>query len=170
MLLPEYSVQCTIFTEHIVDGCHCRYQTDLGEKAGDAKCQHPSADAPMQDIIAGSRLDNFHIHQIPHCKDRCEHLPDDCCNSCTHHAPLKAEDENRVKDDVDNSTGKRRDHGKLGVAVGADDGVHGLSEHIERNTQRNIEEVFLRVVKGFFIDCAAEHSNNAVRKNEIYRH
>ena len=111
----------------------------------------------------------FILQQIPHCKDRREHLPDHRRNSRAHHAPLEAEDENRVKDDVDDSARQRGDHGKLGVAVRADDGVHGLSEHIERNAQRNIEEVFLRMMKGLLIDRAAEHGNNAVRKKQIHR-
>ena len=36
------------------------------------------------------------------------------------------------------------DHGKSGIAVGADDGVHGLPEHIKGNAQGDIEEIFLR--------------------------
>ena len=57
----------------------------------------------------------------------------------------------------------------LGVAVGTDDGVHGLPEHIERNAQRDIEEVFLRVAEGLLIHRAAEHGDDGVCENEVYR-
>ena len=110
----------------------------------------------------------FIFQEIPYREDRREHLPDHRRNSRTHHAPFEYKDENGVEDDVDNSACQCGDHGELGVAVGADDGVHGLPEHIERDAQGDIEEVFLRVVEGLLIHRAAEHSNNVVRKNEIY--
>ena len=108
------------------------------------------------------------MQQIPHRKDRRYDLSDDCGDCRAHHAPFETEDENGVEDDVDDGACERRDHGELGIAVGADDGVHGLPEHIKRDAQRDIEEILLRVVEGFRIDRAAEHSNNVVRKNEIY--
>jgi hypothetical protein len=57
----------------------------------------------------------------------------------------------------------------LGVAVGADDRVHSLTKHIERDAQGDIEEVFLRVVEGLLIHRAAEHGDDSVCENEIYR-
>ncbi len=74
-----------------------------------------------------------------------------------------------VQDDVDNGACQGGDHGELRVAVGADDGVHGLPEHIERDAQGDIEEVFLRVAEGLLIHRAAEHGDDVVCKNEIYR-
>ena len=82
---------------------------------------------------------------------------------------LKTEDEDRVEDDVDDSARQRGDHGELRVAVGTDDGVHGLPEHIERNAQGDIEEIFLRVAEGLLVHRAAEHGDDAVCENEIYR-
>ena len=89
LLLPEHSVQRAVFAEHIVDGRHSRHEADLGEKAGDAQRQHPPADAPAQGIVAGGGLDDLHVQQIPHRKNRREHLPDDRGNRRAHHAPFE---------------------------------------------------------------------------------
>ena len=56
-----------------------------------------------------------------------------------------------------------------GVAIRADDGVHGLPEHIKGHAQRDIEEIFLGVVVGFGVHRSAEHGQNGVRKNQIER-
>ena len=109
------------------------------------------------------------MQQIPQCKDCREHLPDDRGHCCAHHAPFEDEDENRVEDDVDDGACQCGDHGELGVAVCADNGVHGLPEHIERDAQRDIKEVFLRVVEGLLIHRAAEHGDDSVCENEVYR-
>ena len=109
------------------------------------------------------------MQQIPHGKQcRC-YLPDDRCDSRAHHAPLEDKDEDGVEDDVDDRARQRGDHGKPRAAVCTDDGVHGLAEHIKRDPQRDIEEVFLRAAEGFFIDRTAEHGNDAVRKDQIHR-
>ena len=55
LLLPENCIQRAVFAEHIVDGRHRRHQADLGEEAGNAQRQHPSADMPLQGIVAGAR-------------------------------------------------------------------------------------------------------------------
>ena len=169
MLLSEHSVQSAVFTEHIVDGRHCRHQTDLRKKAGDTQRQHSSADRSPQCIIAGRRLDDLHVQQIPHSKKRRCHLTDDRGHCRTHHTPFEDKDENGVEDNVDSSACQCGDHGELGIAVGTDDGVHGLPEHIERNAQRDIEEVLLRVAEGLLIHRAAEHGDDGVCENEVYR-
>ena len=109
------------------------------------------------------------MQQIPRGKCcRC-HLTDDRGNGCAHHAPLEDKDENRVQDDVDDGACQCGDHGELGIAIGADDRVHSLTKHIERDAQGDIEEVFLRVVEGLLIHRAAEHGDDSVCENEIYR-
>ena len=109
------------------------------------------------------------MREIPQRKDRREHLTDDRGHCRTHHAPFEYEDENGIEDDVNDGAGECGDHGEPGVSVRANDRVHSLPEHIERDAQRDIEEILLRVMESFFVNCAAEHSNNVVRKNEIYR-
>ena len=99
--------------------------------------------------------------------ENAELMTDDRGHCRTRHAPFEYEDENGIEDDVNDGAGECGDHGELGVSVRADDGVHSLPEHIERDAQGDIEEVFLRVMESFFVNCAAEHSNNVVRKNEI---
>ena len=168
LLLPEHRIQRAVLTKHIVDGCHRRHKADLGEEAGNAQRQHLSADIPAQGIVAERGLDDFHVQQIPDGERGRRHLTDHRRHGRAHHAPFEAEDENRVEDDVDDGTGQRGDHGKFRVSVCADDGVHRLSEHIKRNAQRDIEEIFLRVTEGFLIDRAAEHGDDAVGKKEIH--
>ena len=53
--LPEHRVQSAVLSQHIVDGGHGGHQTDLGEEAGDAQCQHPGAELAMEREIAGGR-------------------------------------------------------------------------------------------------------------------
>ena len=166
--LPEHRIQRAVLTEHVVDGRHCRHKADLGEKAGDAQRQRLPADVPVQGIVAGRGLDDFHVQQIPDGERGRRHLTDHRRHGRAHHAPFEAEDENRVEDDVDDGAGQRGDHGKFRVSVCADDGVHRLPEHIERNTERDIEEIFLRTAEGFLVDRAAEHGDDAVGKDEIH--
>ena len=109
------------------------------------------------------------MQQIPQCKDRREHLTDDRGHCRTHHAPFEYKDKNGVEDDVDDGARQRGDHGELGIAVGADDGVHGLPKHIEWDAHGDVEEVFLRVVEGLLIHRAAEHGDDGVCENEVYR-
>ena len=168
MRLSKHGVHCAVFTKHIVDGSHRRHKADLGEEAGDAQRQHLSADIPAQGIVAGRGIDDFHVQQIPNGESsRCD-LTDHRRHSRAHHTPFEAEDEDGVEDDVDHSACQRGNHGEFRVSVCADDGVHRLSEHIKRNAQRDIEEIFLRVTEGLFVDRAAEHGDDAVGKKEIH--
>ena len=168
LLLPEHRIQRAVLTEHVVDGRHCRHKADLGEKAGDAQRQRLPADVSVQGIVAGRGLDDFHVQQIPDGERGRRHLTDHRRHGRAHHAPFEAEDENRVEDDVDDGAGQRGDHGKFRVSVCADDGVHRLSEHIKRNTERDIEEILLRMTEGLLVDRAAEHGDDAVGKDEIH--
>ena len=109
------------------------------------------------------------MQQIPHCQRCGDQLTDHGSHCRTHHAPAEAENEDGVQNDVQHRTRKGGDHGKPGVAIRADDGVHGLPEHIKGDAQRDIEEIFLRVVIGLGVHRSAEHSQNGVRKNQIER-
>ena len=109
------------------------------------------------------------MQQIPHRQDRCYDLADDGCNGGAHHAPFEDEDKNGINNAVDDRPRQRGDHGKARAAVRADDGVHGLAEHIEWDPQCDIEEVFLRVVEGLCVDCAAEQGDDVVGEEQIRR-
>ena len=109
------------------------------------------------------------MQQIPHCQRCGDQLTDHCSHRRAHHAPAQAENENGVQNNVQHRTRKGGDHGKPWVAIRADDGVHGLPEHIKGHAQRDIEEIFLGVVVGFGVDRSAEHGENVVRKNQIER-
>ena len=109
------------------------------------------------------------MQQIPHCQRCGDQLTDDGSHRCAHHAPAEAENEDGVQNDVQHRTRKGGDHGKPGVAIRADDGIHGLPEHIKGHTQRDIEEIFLRVVIGLGVHRSAEQGENGVRKNQIER-
>ena len=108
------------------------------------------------------------MQQIPHCQRCRDQLTDDGSHRCAHHAPAEAENEDRVQNDVQRRTRKGGDHGKTGAAVGADDGVHGLTEHIKGHAQGDIEEVFLGVVIGLGVDRSTEHGENGICKDQIH--
>ena len=128
--LRENCIHRAVFAEHIVDGRHGSDQTDLGQEAGDAQYKGSAADFPGQPVILLSRFDDLHIAKIPNRQNSGCYLADDCGDSCTHHPPAEQEDKNGVQDDVDEGAKKRGDHGKFRVSIGADDGIHGLPEHI----------------------------------------
>ena len=83
------------------------------------------------------------VCMVDNCYGCCYHLTDHCGYGCTHHAPLKAENENRVKNDVDKSACQCGNHSKFRVPVCTDNGIHSLTKHIKRNPKSNIEEIFL---------------------------
>ena len=109
------------------------------------------------------------MEQIPHCQRCRDQLTDDGSHRCAHHAPAEAENEDGVQNDVQRRTRKGGHHGKPRIAVGTDDGIHGLPKHIKRHTQRDIKEILLGVVVGLGVHRSAEHGKNGVRKNQIER-
>ena len=109
------------------------------------------------------------MQQIPHCQRCRDQLTDDGSHRCAHHAPAEAENEDGVQNDVQRRTRKGGHHGKPRIAVGTDDGIHGLPKHIKRHTQRDIKEILLGVVVGLGVHRSAEHGKNGVRKNQIER-
>ena len=169
LLLAEHRVQGPVFAQHVVDGRHGRHQADLGEEAGDAQRQHPAADLPLQGEVPAAGADDLHMKQIPHRKGRRCHLANHRGHRRAHHAPLAAEDENRVQDDVQHRPGQGGDHGEAGAAVGPDHRVHGLAEHIEGDAQGDVEEIFPRVAEGLLVDGAAEHGDDAVGEEQVHR-
>ena len=169
LLLAEHRVQGPVFAQHVVDGRHGRHQADLGEEAGDAQRQHPAADLPLQGEVPAAGADDLHMKQIPHRKGRRYHLANHRGHRRAHHAPLAAEDENRVQDDVQHRPGQGGDHGEAGAAVGPDHRVHGLAEHIKRDAQGDVEEILLRTAEGLLVDGAAEHGDDAIGEDQIHR-
>ena len=86
-----------------------------------------------------------------------------------HHAPAEAEDKDRVEDDVEHRAEQRADHGESRAAVGPDDGVHRLPEHIDRHAERDVEKILLRIAERLVVHRAAEHSDDRVGKQQIHR-
>ena len=105
--------------------------------------------------------------QIPDRKDGSQDLADHRRHRGSHHAPVKSEDENRVQNDVDHRARQRGYHGESRTSVRPDDRIHGLPEHIKRDSKRNIEEVFLRIPEGFFIYPAAEQGQYPIPEYQI---
>ena len=56
-------------------------------------------------------------------------------NSRSHYPHMKAEDQNRVQNQVDRRSQHHGLHGKLGISVGADHGGQGRTEHQKRQAQ-----------------------------------
>jgi len=134
-----------------------------------AKGQGTAADGALQPVVTLFRANDLHVQQIPHCQCCRDQLTDDGSHRCAHHAPAEAENEDGIQNDVQHRTRKGGHHGKPRVAIGTDDGIHGLPKHIKGHAQRDIKEIFLGVVVGLGVHRSAEHGKNGVRKNQIER-
>lgn len=108
------------------------------------------------------------MQEIPHSKCSRNALANHCGCCRSHHAPPEQKNENRVKNQVDNCSGQGGHHGKPGTSIGANDGIHGLTEHIKWNSQCNGKEIFLGAAKCFVVDCASEHVDKRRLKDQIY--
>lgn len=167
--LTEYRINSSVFSEHVVDGCHGGNKRNLRQKAGHAKQQRPCADCPVHMKMLPGRCDDLHVQDVPHRQSRCEDLPGNSSYGSSHHSPFKDKNEDRIKDDIHNSPCERRRHRELWISVRPDDGIHGLTEHVKRNAQGDVEKIFLRVMKGLLIDRAAEHGDDLRLKDQIDR-
>lgn len=104
-----------------------------------SRTMESSVDAAVEAEIRSRGLDDFCMREIPQRKQcRCN-LPDDGGDGCARHTEAAAEDKDGVEDDVDDRADQGGDHGKARTAVGADDGVHRLSEHFSFDNLRKIK-------------------------------
>ena len=71
--------------------------------------------------------------------------------------------------DEDRRARQRGEHGEPGVAVRPDNGVHGLPEHIKRDAQRDIKEIFAGMAESLGVDGAAENADDGRGKRQIQR-
>ena len=101
LCLSEDHVHGTVFSDHIVDGCHCCNKRDLGKKAGHTEYKSFFHDISIQSEICFQRLDYLHMYDVEHCQDsRCD-LSDHCGKSSSHHSPFESKYEYRIKDNID---------------------------------------------------------------------
>ena len=114
------------------------------------------------------KLNCFHVAQIPYGQDSSQNLPCDGCHCSAHHSPFEDKDEYWIQDNVGKCTCQCGDHSEFGTSIGTNNGIHGLTEHIERNTYRNPEEVFSGLAESFFIDTSTEHGQDRFPKDKIY--
>ena len=82
---------------------------------------------------------------------------------------MEREDEDGVENQICHRARQRADHGELGAAVRADDGVHRLPKHVKGHAQRDIKEILLGAGKRFLIDAAAEHGQDGVHEDDVDR-
>lgn len=111
----------------------------------------------------------LHTAEVPNREPCGEHLTEHSRDGGAHHAPAEAENEERVQDYVNHSPRDRGGHGEARVAVGAYDGIHGLTEHVEGYAESYPEEVFFGEREGLVVDSAAEHGEDGVVENEVGR-
>ena len=55
----------------------------------------------------------------------------------------------------------------FGAAVGADDGIYRLTEHIEGDAESDPEEVLLGVLKGLLIDPPAKGGEQGLLEDQV---
>ena len=116
------------------------------------------------------QADDPAVEQIPDGQRRRQRLPEHGRNGRAHHAPLADEQKDRVEDDIHDGPGQRGEHGKARTAIGADHRVHGLSEHIKRDAERDPEEIFLRKAERLVIHPSAENSQKRIAQQQVDRH
>ena len=104
---------------------------------------------------------------VPDAQDGGEDLPHHGGDCRAHHAPVEAEDKNRVKDHVHHSAEGCGHHGKPGVSVRPDDGIHALAEDIERDADGDPEKVLSAIRKGLCIDPPAEQGEQHVFQQQV---
>lgn len=107
------------------------------------------------------------MEQIPEGHHGRYYLTQDSGHSGTYHTPSENKDKDGVQDNVDHGSRQSADHGKLRISVCTDDGIHGLTEHIEGDSQGNIEKVLLGMIKGLLIYGSAKHGNDLVGKKQV---
>ena len=76
----------------------------------------------------------------------------------------------RVKEDIQHRPQHQGRHGKARTAVEADDGIHGLAEHVKRDAQRNPEKILLGEPEGLIVDPGSKSGQNWLLKGQINRH
>ena len=166
--LPEHRIHGTVLPHHVVDGGHGCHQGDLSQETAYAQGQEATRQPDVRPEAVPIQAHRPGVEQVPHREDGGDDLPDDSGYSGAHHAPLEDEDEQGVKDDVQHRTGQGGGHGELRASVGADDGVHGLSEHVEGDAQGDPEEVLLGALHGALVDVAAEGVENRVGGQQVH--
>ena len=107
--------------------------------------------------------------QIPNGQPCSQNLSQNRGYCRSHHTPSQAKNKDGIQHNIHQRSRQSGGHGKLGAAVRADNGIHGLTKHIKRNAQSNIKEVLAGITKGLLIDPAAEHAENGILKNQINR-
>lgn len=82
-------------------------------------------------------------------------------------APAQYKNENRVKNNIDRRAGQRGYHSEFGVPVRTDNWIHGLAEHIKRDAEADVKEIFLGMAERFCVDGSAEHSNDGIGEYKV---
>lgn len=167
--LRENLVPRAVLRAHILNRSHRRDKRNLRKKARYAERKKPARDARRQHETARAQPDRLHPAQIAERKKRGENLPEHCRHRRAHHSPLAHENKNRVKDDVYDRARNRAEHRKLRASVRADNRVHRLPEHVERNSGRNPEKIFLCIPERLAVHPPAEKRDDFVLKNQVDR-
>ncbi len=168
LLHTENGIQRAVFADHVVDGRHRRDERDLRKKAAKPERNDPADHLAFQ--YEGTLIKRYALQpeQIPYGKRGGNDLPDHSRNGGAGHTPFENENEYGIKDHIQHRAEQRRRHSEPRAAVRADHRIHRLSEHIERKTERDPEEILFGQLIGFLIDARTEHRDNAVGEDQIY--
>ena len=167
--LPEDRVQSGVFHAHVLHRRHGDHQGNLGQKAGKAKGQKTFHQTSPDSQTAPLQFHSLHVKQIPHREDCGQDLPHDRGDCSSHHSHFQRIDKNRIQNQIRQCSEHCGKHSELGASVRADDGIHRLPEHIERDTQRNPEKVFVCARTGSFVHLPSEHGQDGIHENQVNR-
>ncbi len=169
LTLRKNGVERAVFHAGVLHRRHRHHERKLGEQARRAEGEHAAYDRPTQREAGARKAHGLHVQNIMRAHRRRERLTDDGGDSRAHHAPAEKINENRVEHDVGQRARHRGHHGKARAAVTADDGVHGLAEHIKGYAEGDVKEIFAGKRVGFGVHRRAEKRENRLGENEIQR-
>lgn len=154
--LAKYLIHRPKFHRHIKRGRHGEDNGDLGQEAGRPQREDLAHQIRAEAETVLVQLHSLHPEQVCRRQGGGHDLPGNGGDSRTGYAPTQDVNTDRVKDDVQHCPQRQGRHGKAGTAVGTDDGVHGLTEHIERDTQSDPKEIFFGKPESLIIDPGAK--------------
>ena len=111
--------------------------------------------------------ESFCAGEIDNRNDESEDLTGNGRPSGTLDAPVEDENENRVKDDIRHGTSNGCNHSEGRGAVGTNDGVEHVAEHINREEGEDNIEILLGIEQ--VVSASAKEAENLIGKNETER-
>lgn len=162
---------CPVPGHHVVHSHHGQHQGELAQKAGKAQGNELGHQLPPHQKTLPGEMDELHPEEISQGNDGGDDLSRHRGHGSPRHSPVEAEDGNGIQHHIGGGPGHRGRHSQTGRAVGADDGVHSLAEHIHRNARADPEEILPGILPGGAVQVVIgpKEPQDLVVPEEIHR-